>query len=323
VSLEIAEMRNLIEAVSAESDNVTLSSVLNRLASANESQAAETLLASDTAQAMRQAAVRLHRRREPPFRLEVERPQAAFASWYELFPRSASPVPGQHGTFGDVIARLPNIRAMGFDVLYLPPIHPIGRTRRKGRNNSLTAAPEDPGSPYAIGADEGGHDAIHPLLGSFEDFRRLVAAAADQGLEIALDFAIQCSPDHPWLKEHPRWFRRRPDGSVRYAENPPKKYEDIVNVEFYADGAAQDLWLALRDVVLFWIGHGVRIFRVDNPHTKPLPFWEWLIADIRGRHPDTIFLAEAFTRPKMMHRLARSASRSATPTSPGATPSAS
>ena len=169
----------------------------------------------------------------------------------------------------------------------------------------MTAAPEDPGSPYAIGADEGGHNAIHPQLGSFEDFHRLIAAAADQGLEIALDFAIQCSPDHPWLNEHPRWFRRRPDGSVRYAENPPKKYEDIVNVEFYADGAAQELWLALRDVVLFWIGHGVRIFRVDNPHTKPLPFWEWLIADIRRRHPDTIFLAEAFTRPKMMHRLAK------------------
>jgi starch synthase (maltosyl-transferring) len=194
---------------------------------------------------------------------------------------------------------------MGFDVLYFPPIHPIGTTNRKGRNNSLKPAPDDPGSPYAIGARDGGHDAIHAALGTPEDFRRLVAAAREHGLEIALDFAIQCSPDHPWLTQHPEWFRRRADGSIRYAENPPKKYEDIVNVDFYAEGAMPELWLALRDVVLHWAGEGVRIFRVDNPHTKPLPFWEWMIADVRGRHPDVMFLAEAFTRPTMMYRLGK------------------
>jgi starch synthase (maltosyl-transferring) len=230
--------------------------------------------------------------------VEVERPQAEFASWYELFPRSL-------GTFDSVISHLPRVRDMGFDVLYFPPIHPIGTTNRKGRNNALKAAPDDPGSPYAIGAKDGGHDGIHAELGTARDFRRLVAAARDHGLEIALDFAIQCSPDHPWLRQHPEWFRRRADGSIRYAENPPKKYEDIVNVDFYAEGAVPDLWLALRDVVLHWIGEGVRIFRVDNPHTKPLPFWEWMIADVRTRHSDVIFLAEAFTRPAMMYRLAK------------------
>ncbi|HEY0178333.1 MAG TPA: DUF3416 domain-containing protein, partial [Dokdonella sp.] len=191
------------------------------------------------------------------------------------------------------------------DVLYMPPIHPIGHTHRKGRNNALVAAPDDPGSPYAIGSEHGGHDAIHPELGSFDDFSRLREAAARLGIEIALDFAIQCSPDHPWLREHPDWFSRRADGSIRYAENPPKKYEDIVNVDFYAAGAVPALWRALRDVVLLWIGHGVRLFRVDNPHTKPFPFWEWLIADVRGRHPDVVFLAEAFTRPKPMYHLAK------------------
>jgi starch synthase (maltosyl-transferring) len=230
--------------------------------------------------------------------VEVERPQAEFASWYELFPRSL-------GTSADVIEALPRIRDMGFDVLYFPPIHPIGTTNRKGRNNALKPGPDDPGSPYPIGGVEGGHDAIHPALGTPDDFRRLVSAAGEYGLEIALDFAIQCSLDHPWLKEHPQWFRHRADGSIRYAENPPKKYEDIVNVDFYAEGAVPDLWLALRDVVLHWVGEGVRIFRVDNPHTKPLPFWEWMIADIHGRYPDTIFLAEAFTRPTMMYRLAK------------------
>ncbi|MBS0223156.1 MAG: alpha-1,4-glucan--maltose-1-phosphate maltosyltransferase [Proteobacteria bacterium] len=243
--------------------------------------------------------------RHEPLLLDVERPAAGFGSWYELFPRSQTNEPKRHGTFADVIDRLPRIRDMGFDVLYFPPIHPIGTTARKGRNNALKAAPGDLGSPYAIGSPEGGHDALHPALGSFEDFRRLVAAAADHGLEIAIDFAIQCSPDHPWLKEHPDWFRHRPDGTIKYAENPPKKYEDIVNVDFYAPGAVPALWEALRDIVLFWIEQGVKIFRVDNPHTKPLPFWQWMIGDVRGRHPDTIFLAEAFTRPKMMYRLAK------------------
>jgi starch synthase (maltosyl-transferring) len=246
-----------------------------------------------------------HRVRSAVFSLEVERPEAEFASWYELFPRSETDDPARHGTFNDVHARLPMIRDMGFDVLYFPPIHPIGRRFRKGRNNSLIAHPDDPGSPYAIGSEEGGHDAIHPQLGSRDDFRRLVAAAAEHGLEVALDFAIQCSQDHPWLQEHPGWFSWRPDGSIRYAENPPKKYQDIVNVDFYAEEAQPDLWLALRDVVLGWVQEGVSIFRVDNPHTKPLPFWEWLIAEVRSQHPQVIFLAEAFTRPAMMARLGK------------------
>jgi starch synthase (maltosyl-transferring) len=237
--------------------------------------------------------------------LDVERTAAGFASWYELFPRSITDDPTRHGTLADVMGALPRVRAMGFDVLYFPPIHPIGDTARKGRNNALKAGPDDVGSPYAIGSTEGGHDALHPALGTLDDFRRLVAAARDNGLEVALDFAIQCSPDHPWLKQHPEWFRHRPDGTIKHAENPPKKYEDIVNVDFYASGAVPSLWAALRDVVLFWIGEGVKIFRVDNPHTKPLPFWQWMITDIRGRHPDAMFLAEAFTKPKMMYRLGK------------------
>jgi starch synthase (maltosyl-transferring) len=240
----------------------------------------------------------------PELRVWVDRPRAAFSAWYELFPRSQSGDENRHGTFDDVVARLPYVRDLGFDVLYFTPIHPIGRTNRKGRNNSLASGPDDPGSPYAIGSDRGGHDALHPELGTFEDFSRLVHAAKAHGLEIALDFAIQCSPDHPWIKDHPEWFVWRPDGSIKFAENPPKKYEDIVNVRF--DGEAYpSVWHALRDVVVFWAEHGVRIFRVDNPHTKPYPFWEWMIADVQSRFPDTIFLAEAFTRPKVMKRLAK------------------
>ncbi len=235
--------------------------------------------------------------------IDVERTAAGYASWYELFPRSITPSAEQHGTFDDVITRLPAIQAMGFDVLYFPPIHPIGLRHRKGRNNNVKAEPGEPGSPYAIGSEEGGHAAVHPELGGIEGFRRLRAAAARYGLEIALDFAIQCSPDHPWLTEHPGWFSWRPDGSIRYAENPPKKYQDIVNVDFYTEDAMPDMWLAWRDIILYWISEGVTIFRVDNPHTKPLPFWEWLIADVRSKHPEAIFLAEAFTRPAMMYRL--------------------
>jgi starch synthase (maltosyl-transferring) len=237
--------------------------------------------------------------------VRVDRPAAEFASWYELFPRSATDDPTVHGTFRSVMRRLPDIRAMGFDVLYFPPIHPIGRINRKGRNNSLRAAPDDVGSPYAIGSAEGGHDAVHPALGTLDDFRALLVAARDNDLELAVDFAIQCAPDHPWVTEHKDWFRWRPDGSMRYADNPPKKYEDIVNPDFYGEASFPAVWLALRDVVQFWVDQGVRIFRVDNPHTKPLPFWQWMIADIQGRHPDVLFLAEAFTRPKLMYRLAK------------------
>ncbi|BCJ92057.1 alpha-1,4-glucan:maltose-1-phosphate maltosyltransferase [Terrihabitans soli] len=235
----------------------------------------------------------------------ADRTAARFSSWYELFPRSMSDDPARHGTFDDVIKKLPYVQGMGFDVLYFPPIHPIGMKNRKGRNNSLKAERGDVGSVYAIGSDAGGHDAIHPDLGTIEDFRRLVTAAKQHGLEIALDFAIQCSPDHPWIKEHPEWFDWRPDGTLKYAENPPKKYEDIVNVDFYNRGAFPSLWYALRDVVLFWANEGVRIFRVDNPHTKPLPFWKWLIREVNRTYPDVIFLAEAFTRPKMMRALAK------------------
>lgn len=237
--------------------------------------------------------------------VDVERRAAGFASWYEMFPRSATSSPDVHGTFLDVIARLPAIKAMGFDVLYFPPIHPVGELNRKGRNNSVEAQPGEPGSPYAIGSSAGGHDAVLAELGGIEAFRRLHSAALDLGLEIALDFAIQCAPDHPWLNEHPDWFSWRPDGSIKYAENPPKKYQDIVSVNFYAATAMPDMWIAWRDIVLYWISEGVKTFRVDNPHTKPLPFWEWLIHDIRRKHPEVIFLSEAFTRPAMMYQLAK------------------
>ena len=271
----------------------------------NQSNRIQALLSPETAVLMAHVDTRPFAVRSQALPIDAERRAAQYASWYELFPRSQSGDPARHGTFADVIPRLPAIREMGFDTLYFPPIHPIGLKHRKGKNNAATSAPDDPGSPYAIGSDDGGHDALHAELGTFEDFRALLQAAAANGMELALDFAIQCSPDHPWLRQHPEWFDWRPDGSIRYAENPPKKYEDIVNVDFYNDAAMPSLWLALRDVVLFWVREGVRIFRVDNPHTKPLPFWEWMIADVRGRHPDTIFLAEAFTRPNMMYRLAK------------------
>ena len=263
------------------------------------------LLSPETAQAAQAGDPRHHAARTEAFPLEVERTKAEFASWYELFPRSESGDPARHGTFRDVIRRLPMIRDMGFDVLYFPPISPIGKTNRKGPNNTLTPGPNDTGSPYAIGSEAGGHDALHPELGTLEDFKALVDAAAEHGLELAIDFAIQCSPDHPWLKEHPGWFKWRPDGSMKYAENPPKKYQDIVNVDFYGPNAIPGLWVALRDVVLFWAEQGVKIFRVDNPHTKPFPFWEWMIAEVKAVHPDAMFLSEAFTRPKVMYRLAK------------------
>ncbi len=237
--------------------------------------------------------------------LVVDRKAAVFSAWYELFPRSCTDSADRHGTFRDVIAHLPYVQDLGFDVLYFPPIHPIGRKNRKGKNNTLTPTDTDVGSVYAIGSAEGGHDAIHPQLGTLEDFRALVAAAKEHGLEIALDFAIQCSPDHPWITEHPEWFVWRSDGTIQYAENPPKKYEDIVNVDFYGAEAMPALWKELRDVILYWVREGVRILRVDNPHTKPLPFWRWLIAEVNRQYPDVLFLAEAFTRPAMMRELAK------------------
>ena len=229
--------------------------------------------------------------------VDVERERARFGAWYELFPRS-------WGGFRGVARVLPELAALGVDVVYLPPIHPIGETNRKGRNNSEQTRPGDPGSPWAIGGPAGGHEAIDPELGTEADFHALVEAARAAGVELALDFAIQMSPDHPWLRSHPEWFRRRPDGSIKYAENPPKRYQDIVNVDWETPDR-QGLWEALRDVVLGWCERGVRIYRVDNPHTKPVPFWEWLIEQVRARYPDTVFLSEAFTRPAMMTTLAK------------------
>ncbi len=330
VELELEEARHLLARVLAEAETVDetgaqqqihhehreheaqhaaiaeLKRMATRFSSANHAARLEAVLAPETADAIATARHRPFLARDTTiYRIDAERAAARFASWYEIFPRSMSGDPSRHGTFDDVIAQLPRIRDMNFDVLYFPPIHPIGKINRKGRNNTLNAQPGDVGSPYAIGGEAGGHTAVHPELGTLDDFKRMLGAAHEHGLEIALDFAIQCAPDHPWLSEHSTWFAWRPDGTLRYAENPPKKYQDIVNPEFYAHDAKPALWIALRDVIAFWIDAGVRIFRVDNPHTKPLPFWEWMIRDIRSHHPDVIFLSEAFTRPRLMYRLAK------------------
>ncbi|WP_245826361.1 alpha-1,4-glucan--maltose-1-phosphate maltosyltransferase [Spirosoma rigui] len=236
--------------------------------------------------------------------VDIDRPRAGFSTWYCLFPRSAAREEGTHGTFRNVEALLPRIAGMGFDVLYLPPIHPIGLAHRKGKNNSVICQAGEPGVPYGIGSAEGGHDAIHPELGTVEDFKHLIAIAANYGMEVAMDLAIQCSPDHPWAKEHPEWFKKRPDGSIQYAENPPKKYQDIYPVYFETDDW-QNLWNELKRVLLVWASWGVRIVRVDNPHTKPFAFWEWVIAEVKKEFPDMLFLAEAFTKPKVMQQLAK------------------
>ena len=244
-------------------------------------------------------------RLEPALRVVVDRERAEFGAWYELFPRSAGPDRARSATFDEAAALLPYIASMGFDVLYLPPIHPIGRSFRKGRNNALVPAPDDPGSPWAIGSEEGGHTSVEPGLGTMADFERFVESARSHGLEIALDLAYQASPDHPYVRERPEWFRRRPDGTIKYAENPPKKYQDIYPFNFESD-AWQSLWIELKRVIEHWIGHGVKIFRVDNPHTKPYRFWQWALADLRRRYPEAIYLSEAFTRPRVMRYLAKS-----------------
>ena len=285
-------------------DRDTLMACAARLAAAGAEEG--RVLAADPMleQLMARHAERRFVQSHAPLQVTVDPVQARFSSWYELFPRSCGPSAAVHGTFTDCAARLPDIARMGFDVVYLPPIHPIGRTFRKGPNNALAARPGDVGSPWAIGGPEGGHKAIHPELGSLEDFRRLLAHAREVGLEIALDIALQCSPDHPYVHEHPEWFRHRPDGSIQYAENPPKKYQDIYPFDFETDDW-QALWAELKSIFVFWIDQGVRIFRVDNPHTKPFAFWEWLIREIKRLHPEVIFLSEAFTRPSIMHRLAK------------------
>jgi starch synthase (maltosyl-transferring) len=292
------------------------------LAAAGRMRAAETGDLTDPGAPARPSAVDLHRRQlrradaasSVVVEVLVERERAAFSAWYELFPRSTVHGDGTapdahgaavaHGTLRDVIERLDYVGDLGFDVLYLPPIHPIGTSFRKGPDNATEAGPDDPGSPWAIGSAEGGHDAVHPDLGNLDDVRALAAAAAENGIELALDLAFQCSPDHPWVTEHPEWFRHRPDGSIQYAENPPKKYQDIYPLDFESKGWSE-LWQALLDVVELWIDSGVSIFRVDNPHTKPFAFWEWLIDRVHRHHPEVIFLAEAFTRPEVMHQLAR------------------
>ena len=262
-------------------------------------------LADDLAADMAAADARPHAVVSAPvLRVRAERVRARYGAWYEMFPRSYTPDASRSATFAEAAMRLPAIAAMGFDIVYLPPIHPIGRTHRKGPNNTLTPGPTDPGSPWAIGGPEGGHTAVEPGLGTLEDFAAFRKAAEREGLEVALDLAYQCSPDHPWVREHPEWFRHRPDGSIKYAENPPKKYQDIYPINFETE-QWPELWQALKDVIVFWVDQGVKIFRVDNPHTKPFGFWEWAIAEVQADHPDVLFLSEAFTRPKIMRYLAK------------------
>jgi starch synthase (maltosyl-transferring) len=295
----------LLEGAALVRDVEEAAAVLGDVTRAQEARVAAALDAQ-LARTMAQHADRSRATRyDRALQVMVERERARTGAWYEMFPRSAGTDPSRSATFDEAAARLPYVAAMGFDVLYLPPIHPIGRSFRKGPNNALTAGPGDPGSPWAIGGEEGGHMSVEPGLGTIDDFDRFVDAARRQGLEIALDLAYQASPDHPYVREHPDWFRRRPDGSIKYAENPPKRYQDIYPINFESE-AWHELWVELKRVIEFWIGHGVAIFRVDNPHTKPYPFWQWALADIRRQHPEAIFLSEAFTRPKVMRYLAKS-----------------
>ena len=309
VTLDLATGAVLVDAAAERAtgtDVETLGTLANRLRSGTRIAASVKLaLAEETVALVSRNPDREHATSyERELRVVVDRERARFSTWYELFPRSAADEPGRHGTFADVERHLPYVAELGFDVLYLPPIHPVGATNRKGRNNALVPEPDDVGSSWAIGSAGGGHTAIHPQLGTLDDFRRLVDSARKQGLEVALDLAFQCSPDHPWVSEHPEWFRHRPDGSVQFAENPPKRYEDIYPFDFECE-AWWELWQALLEVVRYWLEQGVRIFRVDNPHTKPFAFWEWLIGEVKREHEDVLFLSEAFTRPKVMARLAK------------------
>ncbi len=309
VSSELLEGLRLVEQAAArcsdEDDRGRLEAYANRWRSGNYRDSAELAISEDLGQVMDRCPDRTDATRyRRELQLVVDRPAARFAAWYEIFPRSQGTDPTRSATFREAEARIPAIAAMGFDTLYMTPIHPIGKTDRKGPNNSLVAGPNDPGSPYAIGGEAGGHDAIAPELGTLEDFLHFQEVARQNGMELVLDFAIQVSPDHPWVKEHPEWFYHRPDGSIKFAENPPKKYEDIYPLNFRSPDW-KNLWAAWRDIVLLWAQRGVRVFRVDNPHTKPLAFWEWMIREVQERYPDVIFLAEAFTRPKMMRQLGK------------------
>ncbi|WP_301102834.1 alpha-1,4-glucan--maltose-1-phosphate maltosyltransferase [Propionivibrio sp.] len=308
VTLELIEGRDLVEDAAGRADalgKLYFNEILERFAVIDYAQRSALLMSDELSKRIAKWPDRgTASRYDLELEVFVDRVAARYAAWYEMFHRSQGKVPGQPATLKDCELRLPEIRDLGFDVIYFVPVHPIGRSHRKGPDNTLNAGPNDPGSPYAIGSDEGGHTALHKDLGTLDDFRHFVATAASHGMEVALDFAIQCSPDHPWIKDHPDWFRFRPDGTIKYAENPPKKYQDIVNVDFYTVDQ-EGLWKEILHSLLFWIDLGVKIFRVDNPHTKPVPFWEWLIREIRTSHPDVIFLAEAFTRPPMMRMLAK------------------
>jgi starch synthase (maltosyl-transferring) len=304
ISVDLLNGASLVEhaaTLARDSDAGTL----KKWAEALKAKKTEAALDPGLAQLMEKYAdPELESRYDREFGVTVDRERAGFSAWYEMFPRSASPQPGIHGTFKDCEARLGYIAELGFDVLYLPPIHPIGQSFRKGKNNSVKAEPGDVGSPWAIGSSEGGHTAIHPELGTLADLQSLIGKVKQIGMEVALDIAFQCSPDHPWVKEHPQWFKRRADGTIQYAENPPKKYQDIYPLDFESSDW-EGLWDGLKGVFLYWAEQGIRIFRVDNPHTKAFPFWEWAIDEIKREYPDALFLAEAFTRPRVMQRLAK------------------
>jgi starch synthase (maltosyl-transferring) len=303
VSLELREGVEYLHMV-GRGDN-RIAPFVKKLEDKNQSLAIAAVLTEDFAQLVHDKPLRNHETvLDKELEVRVEHSKALFSTWYELFPRSSSLQAGKHGTFHDTIKLLPRVAAMNFDVLYLPPIHPIGKVNRKGKNNSVKSLPGEPGSPWAIGSDEGGHKSIHKELGTLDDYKKLISEAKKFNIDIALDLAFQCAPDHPYVKEHPEWFRQRPDGSIQYAENPPKKYQDIYPFYFETEQWSE-LWEELKSVIIFWIETGVKIFRVDNPHTKPIPFWQWVIAEVNKEHSDIIFLAEAFTRPKIMASLGK------------------
>ena len=303
VKTELMEGVNFLRKFS-EAD-ASLGAVINKLNDrANYGAAVDTVLSAEFADIVHHHPLIENETSTGEFGVRVEYQKVLFSTWYELFPRSASLTKGRHGTFKDVVKLLPRVAAMGFDVLYLPPIHPIGKVNRKGKNNNVRANPGEPGSPWAIGSDEGGHKAVHAELGTIDDYRELIRKAKEYGIDVAMDVAFQCAPDHPYVKEHPEWFRQRPDGTIQYAENPPKKYQDIYPFYFETDNW-KALWEELKSVFVYWIEQGVTIFRVDNPHTKPIPFWEWAIEEVQKQYPDTIFLAEAFTKPKVMAALGK------------------
>ncbi len=304
VELELLEGRELVAEAAGRSGDAGLETVLEEFDAASYDERLALLRSEETRELMARHPDRTTSTTYKTLEVVVDRVEARYAAWYEMFHRSQGTEPGRGSTFREAEARLPEIASMGFDVLYLLPVHPIGKKHRKGPNNTLNAGPNDPGSPYAIGSEDGGHKSVNPELGTLEDFRHFVGACNEHGMEVALDFAIQCAPDHPYIEEHPEWFKFRPDGTIKYAENPPKKYQDIVNVDFHSEDW-KNLWREWLEVTLFWVEQGVKIFRVDNPHTKPFPFWEWLIRTVQEKHPEVIFLAEAFSRPRIMQGLGK------------------